>query len=257
MDTHERQVNTRLYPSEHTLYVRLIGILVAGAEESSRIVCPPRQTCRLHTQSRRDLSAQRLPVIAHITRPHGRAIALDAGETTARENHRSGARLVMAQSLVYRFVDQQRIHISHMFSSPSSVVDTSSHEVIVLRLRGILPPSVNAQRQQPLREIAPIGLCRLVGEEVHPVGTVDVMAILRHEMSHLRVAVNLRPYTHHETFAHVVQTVGHHLGIRIALFIETHGVPPVFAPVLPVLYEHVDRYRFLLEPLRRGKDFLL
>ena len=45
----------------------------------------------------------------------------------------------------------------------------------------------------------------------------------------------------------MVQIVGECLGIGVVVFIEAHGVPSVFAPILPVLYEHAHGDALLLE----------
>ena len=45
-----------------------------------------------------------------------------------------------------------------------------------------------------------------------------------------------------------METVGQRLWVRIILLVELHGVPSVFAPVLPVLHNHADGHLLLLEP---------
>ena len=66
----------------------------------------------------------------------------------------------------------------------------------------------------------------------------DIVVAGKHLPAHLRLLINLRPYADHEADAHVVQIVGECLGVGVVIFIEAHGIPPVLAPVLPVLYQH-------------------
>ena len=50
----------------------------------------------------------------------------------------------------------------------------------------------------------------------------------------------------------------HHLfGLRIILLVELHGAPAVFAPVLPVLHQCIDRNFSLPEFGRDIENFLL
>ena len=44
-----------------------------------------------------------------------------------------------------------------------------------------------------------------------------------------------------------MEAVGKGLGIGIELLIELHGVPTVFAPPLPVLYDDAQRHPFIAE----------
>ena len=51
MHTHQRQIDRSFNPAQHTFDVCLILILVARTEETTCIVCPPRNTCSLHAQT--------------------------------------------------------------------------------------------------------------------------------------------------------------------------------------------------------------
>ena len=235
MHTHQRQVHTDLYPAQHALYIVLVGVLVAGTEESAGIVCPPGKSRCLHAEACHNLSAQGLPVVAHVAAPQGRAVALDARESAARQYHRFLA--CCHQSFIHRLVHQQGEHVSHLFASPLAVVHAASCQVVVLGLRGVLPPGVNAQGHQSLAEVLPVrGGCIGV-EEVYPVGAGNVVAVLLQLASHLRVHIHLRPHTHHQPHVHLVQAVGKCLGVGIEVLVKLHGVPPVLAPPLPVLHD--------------------
>ena len=66
------------------------------------------------------------------------------------------------------------------------------------------------------------------------------MPVATHHLTYLGVLINLRPDTHHQVHVHLMQAVGQCLGIGIVLFIELHGVPSIFAPILPVLNDDVN-----------------
>ena len=257
MYPHQGQVDGSLYPAQHPLDIVLAGILVARAEETASVIRPPRDTGSLHAQSCRQLPTERLPVVAHVTRPQGRAITLDARESATSQDHRTFHRLVMTQSLIDGLVDQQGIDITHQFPTPSPVIHPSSHQVVILRFRGVLPPGANTYRQQTLTEVTPVCLCRCRREEVYPVGTRDIMSLLHHLLSHLRVLVDLRPYAEHQFDTPVVQTVRHQVRIRIMVLIEAHGVPSIFPPVLPVLYDDIKRHLLPLEAVDGLQDLIL
>ena len=179
---------------------------------------------------------------------------MDAGETAAGQYHRFLASL--HQAFIHGFVHQQRIDITHLFPTPLAVIHTTTHQVIVLGLRSVLPPGINTQRQQPLAEVLPIRLCGLRIKEVYPVGAGDVIVVANHLTPYVRVLVYLRPHAKHQSDAQLVQRIGQRLGVGIILFIELHRVPAVLTPVLPVLHNHADGHPFLLEATCCLQDFL-
>ena len=254
MHTHQRQVYACLYPAQHPFDILLIGILVAGTEESACVIRPPGDSCSLHAQSSHNLTAEGVPVVAHIAAPHRRAVALDARESAAGEDHRLLAGLY--QPFVDRLVHQQRIYVPHLLARPAAVVHHAACEVVVLRLRSVLPPGVDARRHQPLVEVLPIGGGSVGIEEVYPVGAGDIVAVAPHLLAHLRVLVDLRPHAEHQPYIHLVQTVCQRFGVRVVGLVELHGVPAVLAPPLPVLHEHAHGHPLLLEAVGRLEDLL-
>ena len=44
-----------------------------------------------------------------------------------------------------------------------------------------------------------------------------------------------------------MKRIHHGSRVGIELFVELHRIPSIFAPILPILYEHVERYVTLLE----------
>ena len=85
MYTHQGQVDRGFNPTKHALDIILIGVLVAWTEETTGIIRPPGNAGRLHPEASHNLTSEGLPVVAHVTTPQGRAVALDAGEATAGE----------------------------------------------------------------------------------------------------------------------------------------------------------------------------
>ena len=83
----------------------------------------------------------------------------------------------------------------------------------------------------------PIGSSGIGIEEIHPVGTWNVIGIALHLLPHIRTIVNLRPHTEHQTNIHRMKAIGQGFGIRIVSLVELHGVPAVFTPILPVLHD--------------------
>ena len=144
MHTHERQEDGGLNPPEHPLDIVLVVVLVSRTEESSGIISPPGNTGCLHTQSCRDLSAESLPVVAYIARPHGRPVALDPRESATSENHGTSIGLIVTQSLIDGLVDQQGIDVAEEFSRILAVPYPSPLQVVVLRFCRILPPGINS-----------------------------------------------------------------------------------------------------------------
>ena len=183
MHTHQRQIDTGLYPTEHPFDIVLIVVLVSGTEEPTCVVSPPGDTCGLHAETRRDLTAERFPVVAHITAPQGRTVTLDARETATGEDHRFLA--CLHQTFIDSLVHQQRIDVTHQFARPAPIIHTPSDQVIILRLCGILPPGINTEGNQSLVEVLPIGSRRLWVEEVNPVGTGDIIVAGHHLPTHL------------------------------------------------------------------------
>ena len=184
MHTHQRQIDRCLYPTQHTLDVCLILILVARTEETTCIVCPPRNTCCLHAQACCDLATESFPVIAYIARPHGRAITLNAGEAATGENHRTLLSIILSQTLIHRLVHQQWIDVAEQFARIFAIHHTTSHQVIILRLCSILPPCIDAQWHQTLAEVAPIGIgCSRV-EEVNPISARNIKTLTKQLLAH-------------------------------------------------------------------------
>ena len=247
--THQGEIHAGLYPSQHPLYVVLVVVLVSGSEEPAGIIGPPGNAGSLQSQSCRDLSAEGLPVVAHVARPQCSTIALNARESAARQYHGPLLRLVLAQSLIHRLAHQQRVDVAHAVAVYLSVGHASASQVVVLRLRGILPPCVDAQWQQPLAEVLPVGLGGPGVEEVYPVRLWDVETLSLHLAPHLRVLVYLRPNAEHQSDVHLVETVGEQAWSRVVGLVELHGVPSVTTPVLPVLHDDVDGQPFLSEAL--------
>ena len=254
MHTHQWQIDAGLYPTQHTLNIVLIVILVAGTEESTGIIRPPGHASSLYAQTCHYLTTEGLPVVTHITAPQSRAVTLDTGESAASEYHRFTTCLY--QSFIHGLVDQQGIDVTHLFPTPPAILDATAHKVIILRLSSILPPGIYTQRQQTLAEVLPIRCGSLRIEEVYPVGTGDVVVVTYHLTSYLRVLVYLRPYAEHQADIHLVQRIGQRLGVRIMRFVETHRVPTVFAPVLPVLHNHADGHLLFLKATGRLQDFI-
>ena len=183
MYAHQRQIDRHFYPSQHPFNIILISILVARPEESSSIVCPPGDACCLHAQACDNLPAERFPVIAYIATPQSRTVALDAGESAARQYH--GRLASSDKPLIDGFVDQQRIDVPYLLTAPLPFVYTASYEVVVFGLRSILPPGVNTQGHESLVELLPVGLGSIFVEEVYPVCSGNVVPFCFHHPSYL------------------------------------------------------------------------
>ena len=82
------------------------------------------------------------------------------------------------------------------------------------------------------------------------------MPVATHHLTYFGVLINLRPDTHHQVHVHLMQAVGQCLGIGIVLFIELHGVPPIFAPILPVLNDDVNGKLLVAESSRRLENLI-
>ena len=234
----------------------MIGVLVARTEETAGIEGPPRLSGSGHAQAGCDLTAERLPVVAHITAPHGRAIALNAREAAARENHGTLVGTCSAEAFVNGLVDQQRIDITHLLASPFTAVDATACQVVVLRLCSVLPPGIDARRHEAFVESFPVGGSGSRREEVNPVGAGDIMVGSSHLTAELAILVNLRPHAQHEPHVHVVKAVGERLGIGVETFVELHGVPTVMPPPLPVLHDDAQGQVLVAEALCRFDDLL-
>ena len=254
MHAHQRQEHTRLNPAQHAFDVGGIVVLIARTEEAAGIVGPPRHTRCLHSQSGHNLPAESLPVVAHVATPQGGAIALYTREAAASKNHRLTT--CSHQSFIDRLVHQQRIHVAHQFARPAASVHAPSSQVVVFRLRGILPPRIDAQRHEPLVEVPPIGRCSSGIEEVYPVGTRNIIVGRQHFATHLRILINLRPNAQHQLDSHLMKAVGEQLRVGIVVFVEAHGIPAILAPPLPVLHQHAHGQLFLLEAVGSLEDFL-
>ena len=240
MDAHQGQVHAGLDPAEHALDVLLISILVARTEKTAGIEGPPGLTCRLHSQSRDDLAAQGLEVIAYVAAPGGGSIALDAGEGAAGQDHRATAGVVGAQTFVHGLVDHQRIAVADELAGQLAAHDAATQQVVVLWLCGILPPGINVIRTQQVgTEILPVeGGCGRI-EEIDPVRAGDVVLMGIDLLAEFGVAVDLGPHGKHQAQAVGVQLARERGGVGVVVFVEAHGVPAVLAPPLPVLHQHI------------------
>ena len=69
MYSHQRQIDTCLYPAHQTLYIGLVFVLIAWTEETTCVVCPPRKSRCLQSQTCHNLSAECLPIVADISTP--------------------------------------------------------------------------------------------------------------------------------------------------------------------------------------------
>ena len=254
MNTHQRQIDRSLYPTQHAFDIVLIGVLVARTEESTSVVGPPRNTSSLNTQTCHDLATEGLPIVAHIATPESRTIALNAWESATCENH--GLTTSSYQSFINGFVNQQGIDITHLLTTPTPIVDTTPHKVVVLWFCSILPPSINTQRQQALAEVLPIRRCSLRIEEINPVSSRNIILVAHHLAPHVRVLVNLRPNAEHQSYIHLVQTIRQGLGVWIVSLVELHRVPTILAPILPILHDEADGHILLAKAIGCLEDFL-
>ena len=251
---HQRQIHARLYPAQHPFDIGAVGILVVGTEESASVVGPPGDAGSLHTQSGYDLTTEGVPVVTHVATPQGRAVALYAWESATCQDHRLTAS--SHQSFVHGLVHQQGIDISNLFATPSAVVHPSPCQVVVLWLCGVLPPGIDARRQQSLLETLPIGGSSLWVKEVYPVRLRDIIAVVLHLVPQFRGLVDLRPHAEHQPHVHLVQTVRQCLGVGVVVLVKLHGVPAVLAPPLPVLHDHAQGNLLLLETVGRLENLL-
>ena len=60
-----------------------------------------------------------------------------------------------------------------------------TRKIVVLWLRGILPPCIDAQWHKPAVHLLPIGMGGLGIEEVHPVGAGNIVTTVGHLPSYL------------------------------------------------------------------------
>ena len=78
-------------------------------------------------------------------------------------------------------------------------------------------------------------------EKVDPCRARNEQPLLLRLHSDLRRRINLRPYRDHHLHVHIVKVLDHLCRIRIVLLVETHRIPSVLAPILPVLNDQVER----------------
>ena len=249
MNTHQGQIDAEFYPTQHAVDVVLIGVLVTRTEKAASVVRPPRNACSLNTQACSNLTTKCLPIVTNVAAPQGRAVTLDAWETATSKDH--GFTTSLTETFVNGLVDEQGIDISYLFPTPPSVVDTTTYKVIVLRFSSILPPSIDAEREEAFAEVLPIRCCGLWIEEIYPVSARDIILVTLHLTTDIGILVNLRPHAEHQSDTHLMETVGKRLGIRIEFLVELHGIPPVLAPILPVLNDETQRHILLAEAVGR------
>ena len=166
-------------------------------------------------------------------------------------------RLVATKALIDGADDMQRIDVAIPFARDLVRTDAAAFQVVVLRLGGVLPPGVDAGREQLLAEILPIEGSGVRLEEIHPFRAFDIVALRLDLFAQLGVAPDARPHGQHQVLVHRMELVGHRLGIGVFVFVELHGVPAVFAPPLPVLHDGADRNILLVEPPRDGQQLVL
>ena len=163
----------------------------------------------------------------------------------------------MARTFKDGLVDQQGIDIAELFARILAAPHSPALQVVVLRLCGILPPSIDAiGLQQFFGEVLPVGSGGIGVEEVNPVGTGNVVASFLHRLSHLRTLVYLGPHREHEPHVHLVQVLDELARVGIVVFVELHGIPAILAPPLPVLHDEVEGYLFGAETLGCLHDFV-
>ena len=223
--------------------------MVLWTEETTSIVCPPRDTSSLQTQATRYLATEGLPVVAHIAAPQGRAVTLDTGKTATGQYH--GLLTGLYQTLVNGLVYHQRINVAHLLASPFAAIHPATCQIVVLGLGSILPPGIYTQRHQALLKVLPVGSSCLGVKEVNPVGSRYIVVGSTYLLAYFRALVNLRPYRYHQADIHLVQTVGQRFWIGIEILVELHRVPTVLAPILPILHNHTDRQLLTAEPVGR------
>ena len=76
--------------------------------------------------------------------------------------------------------------------------------------------------------------------DIHPALGIKFLVVVG-------IAIELRPYRDHETSMHGVNRIEHSLWIRIARGLELMRTPLILGPVVPVLYNIVDRNMALAE----------
>ena len=245
---HYREEHAGLNPAYHAFLICLVGVLIARTEETACIVGPPWHTCSRVVESAGYLTAQAVHVVAYIAAPHHDAIALHSAEGAAGEDG-GGAWLVVGQKSVVHGVDDfQWIYVAIYFAWNRAVGHEPVTQVVVLGFGSIEPPHIDVVRfQQLVAEVLPVE-CGCIGvEEIDPVGAVDVVAAAAYLFSEGGVDIYFRPYRQHELHIHGVELAGHGGGVGVAVFVELHGIPSIFAPILPVLHDDVEGYAALLK----------
>ena len=184
MNTHQGKIDRQLYPAQHAVDVSLVLILILRAEEAASVVGPPRHAGSLYSQSGSNLSAQCFPVVAHIATPYRSTIALNTRIGTTGQDERF---LLTAslQPFINGLVDQQGEDVTHGIATPTACIDHAPCQVVVLRLRSILPPGIDAQWHQSLGKVFPVGSSGLTVEKVYPVGMRDIVVVGEHLFAHL------------------------------------------------------------------------
>ena len=117
--------------------------------------------------------------------------ALHAGEAASGQDHGKAIRIIPAKAFINSLDDFERIDIPIELPGDALIADPTAGEVIVFRLRGILPPGVYAGRQKILTEVLPIKRRSLWLEEIDPIGAVDIVSSVSDPAAEIRILVHL------------------------------------------------------------------
>ena len=86
--------------------------------------------------------------------------------------------------------------------------------------------------------------------DIHPTLGIELLVVVG-------IAIELRPNADHKASMHLVYIVQHLLGIGIARNLELVRAPLILGPVVPILYDIVDRNMTLAELSECTLDLIL
>ncbi len=256
------------------------GIPEIPQEKSADVAVPVGNSRQRNIQARRNLSVQSLPGGHHVARPEIRSVALLACKSRAGQYE---------HTLVGRFSPLLFGHTTHRHQR-KSITDFAKRakigllvkirrlEIKMIRLGGIDPKAVHAQRKQALIQVAPIklpglgiiGIVNLYSRRVFLIDWRSFRAVGRPggyikkgiHFFEFFVLFGLRakgiPDGYNNMGIELMYFVNHSLRIMEVRVQKIHGIPQIIiAPVLPILNNTVQGHSEFPVFTHHRQQFLL
>ena len=259
----------------------LDGVAVAAGEEPAEVSSPVGYAAEAVVQPGGELAAHIVPGGSHVAAPRVGGVVLLTEERRAGEQEHALLVGSLALVLIHALVRDEREGVVNAAEAAQVGlgVEVGVLYVEVVRLGGVEPPGVHAEVEDVALHLGPVEVARCGVERVvglhaglaRPRLEVVECAYAVHLVVHIRPRAERGPHRNHYVCVLLVYVVNHLLGafnarfglqglrvfalwqeahvlrvanlVDIARVLELHRVPVrVASPVLPVLYDAVERH---------------